>query len=452
MDESAPSTIFKLLIVLLLVLANAFFVASEFALVGMRRSRLATLVAQGDRRARVALRVVDQLDAYISATQLGITLASLALGWIGEQAIGHLLERLFALVLPGALAATTAHVTAAIAIAFVIITALHIVVGELAPKTLALEYTERVALAIARPMEIFYKVFRPFISLLNYSGTLLLRLLKVKAAPGHAAIAYTEEEIRQLLSLSQQSGLVRADEQRMIFNVFDFSDTVAREIMQPRTEVVAVEASASLAEIVRQFQISGYSRLPVYDKQFDNIKGILHSKDVMPYVLHPENFRIERLLHAPLFVPDSAPLRQIFHQMRRNQLHFAIVVDEHGGVEGIVTMEDLLEEIVGEIRDEHDEERELIRAEADGTVVIDGRATVREVNRKLSLNIPESEDYATIAGFLMARSGRLLAQGDQVEYQGNLFTVEQVERRRVARVRMERLTDDQRASDMVAVR
>ena len=235
----------------------------------------------------------------------------------------------------------------------------------------------------------------------------------------------------------------RSGEDALLHNVSQFADTVAREVMIPRPEVVAIEASASLTEIVRAFQVSGYSRLPVYRGEFDDMVGVVHSKDLMPYLLNPEGFRIERILHDPLFVPDNAPLQEVLRQMQRRQAHFAIAVDEHGGVEGILTLEDLLEEIVGDIQDEHDEDApDGIRLEVDGTVLLDGSVSVRELNRRLALDLPESDEYTTLAGFLMARAGRLLVQGDAVAFERLSFTVEVLDRRRISRVRMERGADD----------
>ena len=235
----------------------------------------------------------------------------------------------------------------------------------------------------------------------------------------------------------------RPGEDALLHNVSQFADTVAREVMIPRPEVVAIEAGASLTEIVRAFQVSGYSRLPVYRGEFDDMVGVVHSKDLMPYLLNPEGFRIERILHDPLFVPDSAPLQEVLRLMQRRQAHFAIAVDEHGGVEGILTLEDLLEEIVGEIQDEHDEDApDGIRLEVDGTVLLDGSVSVRELNRRLALELPESDEYTTLAGFLMARAGRLLVQGDAVAFERMSFTVEVLDRRRISRVRMERAADD----------
>lgn len=423
--------VLNLVIVVLLVLINGFFVASEFALVGVRRSRIATLAESGHGRAKVLLNLVDNLNAYISATQLGITLASLALGWIGEPAVAHLLE----IPLKGRVSETVLH-TIAFAIAFSIITFLHIVLGELAPKTIALERAEKTALAIAWPMQIFYKIFRWPIRLLDWAGTRTVRLLGLHPSD-HASI-YTEEELRHLIDISQKSGHLEEEEQRLITRVFDFSEAEVREAMVPRVAVEAIPIDATLNEVKQAFRSLGYSRLPVYRRNVDNIEGILFRRDLEPFLENPdaEKFRIENLLHPPQFIPASARLGNTLRQMQTTRTHLAIVIDEHGGMEGIVTLEDLLEEIVGEINDEYDGEvRAQILLQPDGTYMLSGMLAVRDANRKLKLRLPEDDGYTTVAGFLLAQAGRLLEIGDTVEYEGSVFQVERVERRRIRRIR-----------------
>jgi CBS domain containing-hemolysin-like protein len=426
------SAAFNIFIVFVLVLANGFFVASEFALVGVRRSRIATLAQAGDKRARLLLQLVDNLNAYISATQLGITLSSLALGWLGEPAIAHLLE----VPLEGLVSETVLH-TIAFTIAFSIITFLHIVLGELAPKTLALERAERTALAIAWPMHAFYRIFQWPIRLLDWAGTRTVRLFGLHPSAEHGSI-YTEDELRQLIDASRQSGHLQADEQRLIHRVFDFSDAELREAMVPRTAVDALPVTASLEDAKRAFRNLGYSRLPVYEERIDNIVGVLFRRDLEPYLEQhpPVEFKLESLLHPPLFIPATAKLGAALMQMQTTRTHLAFVVDEHGGIEGIITLEDLLEEIVGEIDDEYDEEaREQISEENDGTYMLDGMLAVRDANRHLKLSLPEEGRYTTLAGFLLDRAGRILRQGESIEHEGALFTIERMERRRIRRIR-----------------
>jgi CBS domain containing-hemolysin-like protein len=423
-------TAFNIFAVIFLVLANGFFVASEFALVGVRRSRIETLAQGGDGRAKRLLGLLDKLNAYISATQLGITLASLALGWIGEPAVAHLLE--------GPLEGRISQValdTISFTIAFALITFLHIVLGELAPKTLALERAERVALAIAWPMQVFYKIFYWPIRLLDWAGTRTVRLFGLHPTAEHGSI-YTEEEIRQLVNSSGQSGMLEERERLMINRVFDFADAEVREAMVPRMNVVALPATATLEDAEKTFCETGYSRLPVYSERLDNVLGVFFMKDLMQCLREPASeFEMEKHLHAPMFVPATAGLDDVLAQMQKSQTHLAFVLDEHGGIEGIVTMEDLLEEIVGEINDEYDEEVRAQIVEDNGAYILDGMLAVRDANRRLNLRLPEDAGYTTLAGFMLAQAGRLLRAGEVVEYDGATFTVERVERRRIRRIR-----------------
>lgn len=438
---SLMSAALKLGAVMVLVAVNGFFVAAEFALVGVRRSRIEALAADGSRSAKRLIGILDNLNAYLSASQLGITLASLALGMLGEPTIARLLER------PLAGFSESARHLIALAIAYIIITCLHIVLGEQAPKLFGLASAEKVAMATAWPMEMFYKTFRLPIHALDWASARVVRPFGIKATSEHASI-YTEEELRQLVRLSHKSGHLRADEERLINRVFEFSDTLVREAMVPRTQMAAVSSDCNLEQIARAFQQHGYSRLPVYRESLDDMVGFIHSKDVMPYLLRPDSFRLEHVLQAPLYVVDTARLEDVLRQMQRAKVHFGFVVDEHGGVEGIITLEDLLEEIVGDISDEHDEEvNEQISQERDGTYVLDGALAVRDLNRRLKLSLPESEAYTTIAGFLMTEAGHVLESGEDVKYDGLVFHVEKVDKRRVVRVRLERPEEEEEETE-----
>ena len=434
--SSATTIAINLVAVLLLVAANGFFVAAEFALVGVRSSRIETLAASGSRAAKRLMGVLQNLNAYLSACQLGITLASLALGWIGEPAVAHLLQE----PLSG-LSETARHAVAFI-IAFSIITSLHIVLGEQAPKLMGLARAEKVALAVALPLQLFYRVFSLPIRALDWASARTVNLVGIPATSEHASI-YTEEELRKLVDLSRESGHLRAEERSLIHRVFEFSDTVVREAMVPRTEMAAIPNTGSLEQITKAFEQHRYSRLPVYRESFDDVCGFIHSKDVMPYLLHPEKFKLEDVLQPPLYVVDTARLEHVLRQMQKAKMHFGFVVDEHGGLEGIITLEDLLEEIVGEISDEHDEEvNEQITELDKSTYVLAGGLAVRDLNRKLKLSVPESESYTTVGGFLMTQAGHVLKPGEVVQHDGLVFKVERVEKRRVMRVKLEILQND----------
>ena len=423
-------TFVSILAVLLLVIANGFFVASEFALVGVRRSRVETLAATGHRSARRLLGLLDDLNAYISATQLGITMASLALGWIGEPVVAHLLEA----PLAGRVSETALH-TISFTVAFTIITFLHIVLGELAPKTMALEMAERVALAVSWPMLMFYKIFQWPIRLLDWAGTRTVRLFGLHPTHDHASV-YTDDELRHLIAASQSSGHLRDDERRLLDRVFDFGDALVREALVPRTEVEALPLTATLEEARAAFLSTGYSRLPVYRERLDDVVGLLFRKDLDMGQMRADGFDLARLARPPAFITANASLADALRQMQASRVHFVFVLDEHGGLEGILTLEDLLEEIVGEINDEYDEEvREQIVEEPDGTYLLDGMLAVRDANRRLNLRMPEDDGYTTVAGFLLARAGRILLPGEEVVHEGGTFLVEQVEGRRIRRVR-----------------
>src|SRR6266851_1695994 len=426
----------KLCAVLFFVGANAFFVAAEFALVSVRRPRLEARAAAGNHRAQAALRLLADPTSFISATQLGITVASLALGWIGEPTVAAMLQPIAASIATQGRAGYVAHLLAII-VAFAAITFLHIVLGELMPKMVALERAESLALFASRPLELFAKGFRWPLWIFNRTGSTLGRLIGLKSSLQHAAV-YSETELRQLIDISRESGHLRAEERRLIHRVFEFSDTLVREAMVPRPQIAAISADCSVEDITRAFQQHRYSRLPVYSSSLDNVIGFIHSKDLMPYLLRPEDFQLEYVLQPPMYVVDTARLEDVLRQMQKAKTHFGFVVDEHGGVEGIITLEDLLEEIVGEISDEHDEEvNEQITKTSERNYLLDGALAVRDLNRRLKTTVPESEGYTTIGGFLMSAAGHVLQPGEVIEHDGLRFHIEKVERRRLLRVRLE---------------
>jgi CBS domain containing-hemolysin-like protein len=436
-------TLLRIFAVLLLVLANGFFVTSEFSTVSVRRMRIESLAEGGDRRARRLLRFKDNLGAYFSATQLGVTLSSLGLGWIGESTVSELLRPQFdrlAALLPapyGDYFSLSVRVALASAIAFVVITFFHIVFGEQLPKMLGIERSERLALFCSTPMHWFSRLFRGPIRLLDVASSAAIHALGLKGSSEHASV-FTEEEIRQLVNISRESGHLEEEERQLINRVFDFSDAEVREAMIPRTEIQALPATATLEECEQAFCEHGYSRLPVYRERLDDIAGVLFMKDLMPCLRTRGRvpFDMERMLHPPLFVPATARLGSVLAQMQSAKTHLACVVDEHGGLEGIVTLEDLLEEIVGEIDDEYDEEvREQITEEPDGSFLLDGMLAVRDANRRFNLRLPEEAGYTTMAGFLLDKAGRILRPGESVEHEGGVFLVREVEGHRISSIR-----------------
>lgn len=427
--------ILEFLLIFIVVGLNAFFVASEFALVSVRRTRVQKLADEGSKGAIAALSLLDHPTRFISAVQLGVTLASLALGWVGEPTIAQILSPVAQTIAGTGSAGYFAHIMAII-IAFSIITFLHVVLGELVPKMFALERAETFAVIAARPLEMFARVFSPILWVLNYAGRLFAKLLGLSSSLDHTSI-YTEDEIRQLITLSQESGEINAEERTLINKVFEFSETTVKEAMIPRTEIIAIPEASSLNEVSNAFGESGYSRLPVYRGSLDEIVGVIHSKDLVGYMLRPKTFNLAEVLHKPNYVVDTARLEDVLRQMQKEKFHFGFVVDEHGGVEGIITLEDLLEEIVGDISDEHDEEvNEQIDPQPDGSYLLDGSLAVRDLNRRLEMSLPISEGYTTIAGFLMSQAGQILSEGQSVPFNGHVFKIEKVDKRRIKQVRM----------------
>ena len=436
----------KFAAVLFFVGINGYFVGAEFALVAARRTKLEARAAAGSKRAASAVRLLNDPTLFINASQLGITIASLALGWLGEPTFAAVVEPIASKILPGAQAAYIAHLIAII-FAFAVITFLHMVLGELLPKMIALERAEWLALFASRPLEIFAKIFRWPLWIFNKTGALLARLFGLKESLQHNAV-YSEEELRGLIDISRESGHLRAEERRLIHRVFEFSDTLVREAMVPRTGIAAISIDCSLEDIRDAFQKHGYSRLPVYDGSLDNVAGFIHSKDLMPFLLKPEAFQLEFVLQPPMYIVDTARLEDVLRQMQKAKSHFGFVVDEHGGIEGIITLEDLLEEIVGDISDEHDEEvNEQISKVDDRTYLLDGSLAVRDLNKRLKTALPESESYITIGGFLMTEAGHILQPGEVVAHDSLKFHVEKVERRRVLRVKLELPEKDEMKSE-----
>ncbi|HEX5705566.1 MAG TPA: hemolysin family protein [Pyrinomonadaceae bacterium] len=451
-DAQSESSLFgialKFAAVLFFLIINAFFVGAEFALIAVRRPRLEARAAAGSKSAQSALRLLDDPTLFINASQLGITIASLVLGALGEPAFAALIEPLALSITPQPQAAYLAHLIAMV-IALSLMTFLHMVLGELLPKMIALERAEALALFSSRTLEIFARLFRAPLWIFNRTGAGLARLFGLKSSLHHTAV-YSEEELRQLVDISRESGHLRAEERRLIHRVFEFSDTLVREAMVPRTEMAAISIDCSLEDIRDAFQKHGYSRLPVYDGKLDNVAGFIHSKDLMPFLLKPEAFRLEYVLQPPMYIVDTARLEAVLRQMQTAKSHFGFVVDEHGGIEGIITLEDLLEEIVGDISDEHDEEvNEQITKVDDRTYLLDGALAVRDLNKRLKAALPESESYITIGGFLMTEVGHVPQPGEMIEHDGLKFHVEKVERRRVLRVKLELLEkrDEMKSED-----
>jgi CBS domain containing-hemolysin-like protein len=426
----SPPIILGLLAVVVLVLANAFFVAAEFALVGARRTRLDEMARAGNRRARLARRAVQSLDRYISATQLGITLASLGLGWIGEPALAGLIEGGFAW-LPGPLDAIATHGVAAV-IAFIIITVLHIILGELVPKAVALLYPEAVSTWVTAPLLGFAWVMAGPIAVLNGTANRLLRVLGIQP-PGETERLHSPEEIRMLVEQSTEGGSLLREDARLLEGVFEFSEKTAQEVMTPRTQMAALEADLTVEQAADQVAIHGRSRYPAYTESLDDIIGVVHAKDILAALRARPGQTIRTIMRPQLFVPGTREVEDVLADMKRLKTHLAIVLDEYGGTAGLVTMEDLLEEIVGPIYDEHDPQDRA--GPADGGPRLDGSMAISDFNAQYGATLDDA-DYTTIGGYIFGHLGRLPRVGDRVSVGPFALEVIEMEGRRVKAIRL----------------
>lgn len=447
--EFPISTALSLLAVIALVLLNGFFVATEFALVSVRRTRIQHLAAEGDRRAESVLARLNSLDMYIAATQLGITIASLGLGWIGEPALARLLRPAIDAMtfIPERNREAFGH-TIAFAVAFSVITTLHIVLGELAPKSLALQRPEQVALATSRPIHLFSLVFRPVINMLNSIGNWVVSAIGIEPAAGHAMVQ-SAEELRLALDASREAGLVEESQQDLVDRAFLFGDLDARQVMIPRTSMSAIPASASVDEILAMATESGHSRLPVYEGDLDHIVGVINVKRLLPRLREERQamaegremppFDLAEVKSDVLAVPEMAPASDLLERLRESNTPIAIVVDEFGGTAGLVTLVDLIESIVGDIEDELDPAAEPDDGEIapDGSFSLDGLTTLVEAREFHDLDLEEDHDVETVGGYVFGKLGRPAEVGDEViSVDGRLLRVEEIEGLRVARLRV----------------
>jgi magnesium and cobalt exporter, CNNM family len=428
MEHSLAGIFWRLAGVLALVFANGFFVASEFAIVTVRKTRIDQLIAEGSRSARAVRRAIPDPSSYIAATQLGITMASLGLGWIGEPALAVLIQPLFK-SLPVGVAEATAH-SLAVAIAFVLITALHITLGELTPKTIALQRAETTALLIVKPTELFMRALWPFISLLNGAGRFITGLIGVRAAEGHAMV-HSEEELKMLVTASQEAGVLEEQEEQMLHRVFDFADLTAGQAMVPRTELIAIAGDTSGDALLEQIGRGGYSVFPVYKTDMDNVVGILHAIDVIKAMAAGrKNVGAAEIAREALTVPETMPADDLLAAFRRRGVREALVIDEYGGTAGLVTFEWLMELIVGNVGTGG---AGKISVAADGSAEIDGLTLVPDVNEQFGLHIDE-DTYTTIGGYVMGRIGRRAHVGEAIEVEDRIMRVVATDALRVSRV------------------
>jgi CBS domain containing-hemolysin-like protein len=429
-EQSLASIAWRLVAVLALVFANGFFVAAEFAIVTVRKTRIDQLVAEGHRGARSVRKAVSDPDSYIAATQLGITMASIGLGWIGEPALASLIEPAVAF-LPATVAQTTAH-TIAVAIAFAIITALHIVLGELAPKTVALERPETTALWVVKPTELFMRLFWPFIRLLNGTGRAVVNMLGLRSRGGHAMV-HSEEELKMLVTASQEAGVLEEQEEQMLHRVFGFADLTAGQVMLPRTELFAVAADAPKETILDQIRRSAHPSVPVYRNDVDNVIGMLHVSDVLAALASGGTaLDAGALAREAITVPETLGADDLLAALRRRGVREAIVIDEYGGTAGLVTLEGLMERIVGDLGGNLGAGGR-IAVQPDGSAEIEGLVLVTDVNEQFDLKIDEGT-YTTVGGYVLGRLGRRARVGDTIDVEGRRMRVLALDGLRVAKV------------------
>ncbi len=438
-------------IIFVLVLINGFFVAAEFSLVSVRKTRVEELVARGNREAKAVQRAVRDPDRFIAATQLGITLASLGLGWIGEPALAHLIEPLF-MWLPGEIGGAAAHVAAGGAIAFLLITSMHVIMGELMPKSIALQNPERTALLVARPTLWAETLFRPFIWLLNGAGNFLLGVFGVSRVSEQANL-HSVEELKMIVDASQRGGVLEREEGELIHAAFDFGEMTARQVMIPRTELITLEVTAPLGDLIPLVAQHHLTKYPIYENDLDHVVGILHVEDLIPVMSLPIERRptLRELMREPVFVPDTIGVNDLLKTLRQRKQHLAILLDEYGGTAGLVTLHDVVEELVGEVRDVFQSTEPKVRRLPDGSVSINGLMLLEEFNDTFGFNLADP-NYETIAGYVMGRLDRIPKIGDEVDVPtGNhelvRLRVETMDGRRIARLLLQRIAAKDGASE-----
>jgi putative hemolysin len=422
-----------LLAILLLILLNGFFVAAEFSIVRIRHTRVEELIAKGDQGAPWIQRAVRDTGRFLATTQLGITTVGLSLGWLAEPAVARLIEPLLNL-LPVRWHTGVAYGVSA-TLAFLLTTFLLVVLGELTPKAIALRNPERVARLVARPILVAGSILRPITWLLSRSGAVLARAMRLRPA-SEKELAHSVEELKMLVSASAESGVVQDDVEEMVHAILDFGDTRVRQVMVPRTEMVALPADASLKSILQTLTAQPVTKLPVYEGDPDHVIGVVHLRDILSAWRRPDasSQTARDLMRETLFVPDTVRISSLLRRFRARHQHLAIVLDEYGGTAGLVTLDDLLEEIVGEVRDPFDEEAE-IQPLQDGSVLIDGLTPIDDLNTRFQLALRDAH-HDTIAGYILGRLGRLARVGDTITAEGVRLRVEAMDGLRIARVSM----------------
>lgn len=422
----------QLLFTFFLVLLNGFFVAAEFALVKVRASQLDIKIQKGSTRAKLTKDLIGNLDAYLSASQLGITLASLGLGWVGEEVFAHLVKSFFLKV--GFSVESFAIHSISVPLAFACITFLHITLGEQIPKMIGIKFSMATALAISWPMRIFYIVCSPFIWILNNFSSLFLKMIGIKKF-GEEEV-HTEEELRLILTESEEGGAIKPSENELIQNVFDFDDRIVKQVMVPQSRISAIDVELGRDQVSKFVIDEGFSRLPVFLGDIDNIIGVVHTKDLLKALIENKYRSIRDIMRPAHFIPESMKINELLRDFQKHHIQMAIVTNEFGSTAGIVTMEDIIEELVGEIQDEHDEEKPNVEKKSETEFIVNAQAGIDDVNEMLPIALPLNPHYETVSGYINYVYGRIPAVNDKRTADGYEITVLKRNRQSVDSVKL----------------
>ncbi|MDR2962866.1 MAG: hemolysin family protein [Bacteroidales bacterium] len=415
-----------------LIFLNGFFVAAEFAIVKVRASQIEIYAPKESWSRSIALRMTDHLDAYLAATQLGVTIASIGLGWVAEGTFAELIRGIF----------SSLHITMhplmlhkiSFIVSFAFVTFLHVVFGELAPKSLSIRYALKITLLVAIPLQIFYYIFMPFIWLFNGFANFILKLMGVSKHQEHET--HSEEELRLIIDESREEGRINANEHELIQHVFEFDNYTVKQILVPRTQIYAVEINTPVDTLLQQCLDEGFTRIPVFEKTIDNIKGIIHIKDLLKLLHNPEQ-TLKDVLRQPFFVPSNKRISNLLRDFQRTNTQMAIVMDEYGGTLGIVTLEDIIEELVGEINDEFDEEEKAIEQTGEGEFTICAQTDIVELNRSLPFPLPVSGEYQTLSGLMVQQFGRIPEVGEKITLENYSATITKKNRNVITAITLE---------------
>ncbi len=427
--------IFNLLIIIILLFFNGFFVAAEFALVGVRKTKIKQLANEGNFNAKLALDAIKNIDRYIAAVQLGITIASLGIGWVGESTLAKLLLPVFHF-LPLKAEIIAAH-SLAVTISFALITILHVVIGELMPKSIALQFPVGTTLWVAKPMYVVTRLFAPMIFLLNGLGNSLLRLLKIEPAPAHQAV-YSTEELNMLIDASYKGGVLNQKEAEILQNVFKFSDLTAQDVMIPRPDMVCIPIDAKTEDIYKIIIDNQYTRYPIYKENIDDIVGFLHTKDLFSVMVKKEEIKISSLLREKFYVPETMPIEKLAQEFQKRKFQMTIVVDAFGGASGIVTHEDVLEEIFGEVQDEFDDEECEFSKISENEYEVCGKYRIDEFAEKFGIKL-DDEDITTIGGYVVKMLGRIPITNDEVTDEYFKYTISEMDSSRIVKIKIRKI-------------